>query len=127
VTVPKVKQWVGDGKEGLFFWCPGCDEVHQIRTSPNGWTFNGDFENPTFSPSVLVTGGHFDQGWKGPDCWCSYNEKEIAAGREPSRFKCERCHSFVTNGQIQFLSDCSHHLVNQTVPLPPWPHDGLER
>lgn len=33
------------------------------------------------------------------------------------------CHSFVTDGQIAFLSDCTHHLAGQTVPLgkiPDW-------
>ncbi|SHF03280.1 hypothetical protein SAMN02745157_1480 [Kaistia soli DSM 19436] len=31
------------------------------------------------------------------------------------------CHSFVTNGRIQFLGDCAHELAGQTVDLPPWP------
>ena len=30
----------------------------------------------------------------------------------------KRCHSFVTDGLIQFLSDCSHELAGKTVPLP---------
>jgi hypothetical protein len=28
------------------------------------------------------------------------------------------CHSWVTNGRIQFLSDCTHSLKDQTVELP---------
>jgi hypothetical protein len=28
------------------------------------------------------------------------------------------CHSFVTDGRIQFLSDCTHELAGQTVDLP---------
>lgn len=28
------------------------------------------------------------------------------------------CHSFVRDGRIQFLSDCTHKLANQTVDLP---------
>jgi hypothetical protein len=31
------------------------------------------------------------------------------------------CHSFVTDGKIQFLSDCTHALAGQTVALPDWP------
>lgn len=27
------------------------------------------------------------------------------------------CHSFVRNGKIEFLSDCSHHLAGKIVPL----------
>ena len=28
------------------------------------------------------------------------------------------CHHFVRDGQIQYLSDCTHNLAGQTVPLP---------
>lgn len=30
------------------------------------------------------------------------------------------CHSFVTDGRIQFLGDCTHSLAGQTVDLPDW-------
>ena len=30
------------------------------------------------------------------------------------------CHSFVTDGRIQFLGDCTHKLAGQTVDLPDW-------
>ncbi len=30
------------------------------------------------------------------------------------------CHSFVTDGRIQFLSDCTHPLAGQTVDIPEW-------
>jgi len=29
------------------------------------------------------------------------------------------CYSYITDGRIQFLSDCTHELANQTVDLPP--------
>jgi hypothetical protein len=29
-----------------------------------------------------------------------------------------QCHSFIRNGQIQFLSDCHHELAGKTVDLP---------
>lgn len=32
----------------------------------------------------------------------------------------ETCHSFVTDGQIQYLADSTHSLAGQTVALPPW-------
>jgi hypothetical protein len=44
---------------------------------------------PTVSPSILFC----------PD--------------EPAR----RCHSFITNGMIQYLDDCHHALRGQTVAL----------
>ncbi len=44
------------GKKYIFH-CPGCECLHSydVRTDggrPN-WTFNGDFDRPTFSPSLL--------------------------------------------------------------------------
>lgn len=30
------------------------------------------------------------------------------------------CHSFVTDGCIQYLGDCTHRLAGQTVDLPAW-------
>lgn len=98
------------------FWCPGCDEPHAI-TAPGGWTWDGNVDAPTFSPSILVTGGHYAPDHEG-DCWCTYNAKHP---EDPSSFKCSRCHSFVRAGRIEFLSDCTHALAGKTVPLPPWP------
>ena len=36
------------------------------------------------------------------------------------------CHSFVVNGQIQFLPDCTHALAGQTVPIPDWATTMIE-
>ena len=85
---------IKEDEDNYRLWCPGCDEVHTIRgrgPSPC-WTFNGDMVKPTFSPSLLT-------GW--------------------NDFKEHRCHSFIKEGMIQFLSDCHHELKGQTVPLPP--------
>ena len=30
------------------------------------------------------------------------------------------CHSFVRNGRIEFLGDCTHGLAGKTVDLPKW-------
>lgn len=48
------------------------------------------------------------------DCWCNYEERYGKA----SPFKCVQCHSFVTDGKIQFLSDCSHAKAGMTIDLP---------
>ena len=43
-------------------WCPGCEMNHVIytdaRSQPNGhkWSFNGDVDRPTFSPSINIVG-----------------------------------------------------------------------
>lgn len=101
----------------LMFWCPGCNELHQVSvgtgTGPR-WGYNDNPDKPTFTPSVLIRSGHFCSGQDGKDCWCTY---EARLGK-PAPFKCTVCHSFVTDGRIQFLGDCTHALAGQTVDLP---------
>ncbi len=87
----------------VWFWCAGCNTHHAI--DPTRWTWNGNTERPTFSPSVLVRSGHYADG--NSDCWCN---KDYG-------YTCEQCHSFVTDGRIQYLTDSTHHLSGQTVPL----------
>lgn len=101
------------------FYCPGCKGAHVIPVDtgpkrPNAWTWNGDANAPTFQPSILVTTGRAVDPTYQPD----------PDFPDPP----EVCHSFVTNGQIQFLGDCTHALAGQTVPIPPWPADygGME-
>lgn len=87
------------------FWCPGCECGHQVWIAqdpkrPDGpvWSFNGNDDAPTFSPSLLNTWEH------GPE-------------RVP-----RRCHLFIRDGKIQFCGDCTHELVGQTVEmLEEWP------
>lgn len=101
----------GDGRfYGVRFDCPGCEAgVHVLPVSwlPPGetiesehsaggphWTFNGDFDRPTFAPSILSRS--------------EYGEK-----KEP-----RVCHSYVRDGRIEFLGDCTHPFAGQTVDLP---------
>ena len=95
------------------FKCPGCGDTHVIRVSgPKAWGFNGSVERPTFTPSLLVRTGHFVTPG---ECWCNYDK---AHPDDASGFACYRCHSFITDGRIQFLGDCTHALAGQTVDLP---------
>ena len=103
----------------LTYWCQGCEEPHMISYGDKGWQWNGNADLPTFSPSVLVTGGHYAIGWKGPDCWCNFSERY--PDQEPVSFKCIRCHTFIRDGMVQFLSDCTHQYAGQTLPLPDLP------
>lgn len=104
---------------GWNFRCPGCEDVHQLTSAI--WTFNGDFEAPTVRASVLVTSGHYIQPRKeGARCWCTYNAEKEAKGEKRAPFECYLCHSWITDGKIQFLDDCTHALVGQTVNLPDW-------
>ena len=122
-----------NGAGGLLtWWCPGCDGPHQVRamirhesvpipdpddpdwTPPReyyeardgAWTWNGSASRPTFMPSVLVT-------YNGPDA----GQDRGDGRRAPPAV----CHSFVVNGLMQMLSDSTHALAGQTVPIPPWP------
>jgi len=97
-------------------YCPGCGYEHTLRVAGSTaiWQFNGDYEIPTFSPSLLVTGGHYASGEQGKPCWCTF---EARYGKK-APFSCVRCHSFVRDGRIQFLTDSTHALAGQTVDLP---------
>lgn len=105
-----VLRTIADGRLG--FWCPGCDEMHVVTS---GWTFDGNYDAPTLSPSILVRGGHHAPNWQGPNCWCNFNERH--PDQAQTRFKCSICHSFVRGGNIEFLGDCTHELAGKTVPL----------
>ena len=85
-----------------YLLCPGCyEQAKRDRPTVDAFwiyaalhvfndtahQFNGDTEKPTLSPSLLVTGGG------------------------------NRCHSYVRDGMIRFLGDCTHPLAGQTVEL----------
>lgn len=95
----------------LAFWCPGCDSVHVISVSaPEGgnWTWDGNVDAPTFSPSILVTYNGADAG-----------QVRDSGNRAPPA----RCHSFVRAGRVEFCGDCTHGLSGTTVDLPDFPAD----
>jgi hypothetical protein len=76
---------------------------HEVPVrGPGAWGYNGDPQNPTFTPSVKVTWEHGE-------------------AREP---RC--CHSIITSGEIHFQGDCTHKLSGQKVPMIDWPavHEG---
>lgn len=80
-------------QSGYLIHCPACGYGHFFNVEqpgPNGqqWTFNGDLVKPTFNPSMLVL--------------------------PPAK----RCHSFVRDGRIEYLSDCEHAMKGTTVDLP---------
>ena len=87
----------------VHLWCPGCQGLHapvmrcpEHGGPPDGPVWDGDpWSEPfTMSPSLLVHSG-------------------------PPH---PRCHSFILEGQWQFLTDSEHPLAGQTVPLEPLPN-----
>ena len=70
---------------------PGPLDFRMIPVGPGlepRWDWSGDTESPTLSPSILTRGG-----------------------------RSHICHSFVRNGKVEFLSDCTHEFAGQTVDL----------
>lgn len=103
------------------FRCPGCGNIHAVSIGgmPNGWDFNGNGNAPTFFPSIEVRNGHYARHFvPGSPCWCTYNAEHP---EDSAPFKCTVCHSYVTDGRINFLADCTHALAGQTVDLPDYP------
>lgn len=103
--MPRVERW---GSHMMVFHCPACGYGHPFYTSAptdedgvpitrkDGsrwptWQWNGSLDRPTFTPSLVVHG-------------------------DPP--KTPRCHSFVTDGKIQYLDDCTHAFAGQTIDLP---------
>jgi hypothetical protein len=136
----QISRLLRDHGSGLSFWCQACREMHAIKVnaqhqvpaytndagerSParvvpvtvqsDGWTWNGSVDKPTFHPSVLVRGVQTVRDESGR--WTGEWVRD-AAGQALPRV----CHSFVTDGRIQYLSDCTHELAGQTVEMVPWP------
>lgn len=94
----------------LSFWCPGCNGSHAIQHGEGSgprWTWNGSADKPTFTPSVKCT-------WSEPS-----DDPDEFDDRSKDVPQC--CHSFVRDGMIEFLGDCTHHLAGKTVPLGTFP------
>jgi hypothetical protein len=94
----KVEEHTFGGHTTWIFFCPGCGHQHAYFTKAEHpqkpvWQFNGDVDNPTFTPSLLNTWGPQENPHKNV------------------------CHLYVKNGMIEYLADCTHHLAGQTVPM----------
>lgn len=97
-TLPDGSKVFCDASEADYLWIrlPGPFESRFLPVIQKGsrrdhagpvWTWNGDTEKPTLKPSVLT-----------------WNQQD-------------RCHTWITDGQAQFLGDCSHEFANQTLDL----------
>ena len=98
-------------ESGLSHWCPGCGEMHNI---PSSWTFNGDLNRPTFSPSVKITGKQTVKDARGE--WTG----EWVRGPDGKAID-DCCHYILTDGMLNFCGDSVHALKGQRVPLPELP------
>lgn len=100
---------------GFVHWCPGCDGAHAFYTVARDarpvWTWNGDADRPTTSPSMRVSFRHP----KGHT-----NENPAPVGYSGPYVE-EICHYYLKDGMIEFCGDCTHALSGKKVPLPDWP------
>lgn len=86
------------------FWCPACREHHPFHVvhadHPTGpkWTFNGNVEKPTFSPSLRVFARKLSE-------------------------RVTACHLFVRDGRIEYCQDCPHEFAGKTVDMVDMPVD----
>lgn len=76
---------------------PGPLPNRILPVSSGGWTWNGSTEAPTVRPSVLTRGG--GRVWR--------------QGKHVEQV----CHSWITDGKVQFLDDCTHEFAGQTLDL----------
>lgn len=106
----------GNHYDALMFVCPGCEMPYTLpdgtEHTPSGlhmvavnslnktpqWTWDGNLELPTLSPSILTHTHPYENG--------------MPMGR---------CHSYLKAGVFEFLSDCTHALSGQFVPIPDLP------
>lgn len=98
VLQPFGRDYKGSEIIGYSVKCPGCKMRHGIYITPTEynypvWSFDGNLEKPTFAPSLLVTWDHGEE------------------------HEARRCHSFIRNGVWEFLTDCTHELAGQKVPM----------
>lgn len=96
----KLRSVSGPTSKGIAHWCPGCKGPHVIYTEYPGhavWTWNGDVDKPTTTPSVRCF-------TTDPD---GKNQRTL-------------CHYFLTDGNIVFCADCPHEFSGKTVPIPDW-------
>jgi hypothetical protein len=90
-----VKREIASRTEYLF-WCPGCKCTHPFEVPR--WTFDGNVEKPTFSPSLRVFYTH------------PQTKQQVTT-----------CHLFVKAGMIEYCGDSPHALAGKTVPMEPIP------
>lgn len=70
--------------------------MHVLPWRRGGWSFDGNLDAPTFTPSFR----HRGVDGRGQPMTCHYN---------------------LIKGMLQFCGDSTHPLKNQVVPLPPLP------
>lgn len=96
----KICESTDNGRTMHSYRCPACGRAHiiPVTTDPSEagqyWLWNGDKERPTYTPSIVI------RDWRSGTC-----------------------HAWIRDGHAEFLSDCTHALMGQTVEIPEWGRD----
>lgn len=91
---------------GWAHWCPACEDMHAYQVGVEGhpnWSFDGNVDAPSFSPSMLIRWGRKVPGYEN--------------GMDDGGV----CHYFLTAGKLSYCGDSTHALAGQTVDLPDLP------
>lgn len=83
-----------DGEPDFTFYCPACQCNHSlfINSGTTRWVISGATNAPTVRPSLLIR-------------YAGECGKEVV------------CHLFITDGKIEYLSDCNHSMGGKTVDM----------
>lgn len=84
----------------LRWWCDGCEDFHLVPVNvdvreagaPDGWDYpRGRFVDEALEGEALTADSN----------------KRITP----------RCHTFIRQGHIEYLTDCDHSLAGKTIPM----------
>lgn len=118
--------------DGYAHWCPACEEVHVYRTDNPAadrprWSFNGDVERPSFTPSMRISWGDYASGHeyhkandgkpRGGICHYFIKTGQELAAAQPGRPGIDPSKSY-----IDYCGDSTHAMAGKTVDLPDWPY-----
>ena len=95
-----------NGIHTLQFLCPACKfksgnpmphNIQWQKDNLNTWQFDENYENPSITPSIAITGYQIIDGIKINDV----------------------CHTWITKGKVKFFDNCTHELKGEKwVELP---------
>jgi hypothetical protein len=74
-------------------------QIKGTRAGTGNWTWNGDTEKPTLRPSIAT--------------WTPAIPRKGDLPPLPEI----RCHTWITDGKVIFLDDCTHEFKGQTLDM----------
>lgn len=119
----QVSKFLRKSSVGYIHYCPACEEAHAYRTDGQGkanWTFNGNVEQPSFTPSMRISWGNKVAGYEEKfktGTVCHYFIVTGDAVRQSGRMP----DADSTRSYIDFCGDSTHAMAGQVVPLPELP------